>query len=233
MTYFIYGDDLSKINEFIISYSSKNNFEKILIDLNDQNLSEILGTIETPNLFGDKNIFVVNVTDTDPEIVIKFADIVKDKNCDLIILFEDSIDQRGKVFKTLSKFKTQAFEIAKDNTIFIFTDYLLAKDMKRSFQELEKLSEKREDDLMIFNMIVSSFRSIASIKFNSKIQTKIPPFKIKQMTSYSEKFTEEEVKKIIKTLAENDLKFKIGEITSEMLVLHSMNTILQDRNLKE
>jgi DNA polymerase III delta subunit len=85
---------------------------------------------------------------------------------------------------------------------------------------------------MIFNMIVSSLRSIVGIKFNTKQKNKIPPFKIRQMSSSSDKFSEDEIKNLYKILCENDLKFKTGELSSEMLLLHSINSILKDGSSK-
>lgn len=232
MTQFLYGDDLTKLNNYIINYSSKNNFSRINYELNPENISEIIGTLGTPNLFGDKNLFVIDITETDPELVLKFYEAIKGQDFELIIVNEGSIDQRSKVFKTLSTLKTQSYELPKNNLIFNFTDYVISKDLKKTYEELSKLQENKEDDLMIFNMVVSSFRSIAAIKFDSKLKNKIPPFKVRQMNSISEKYTLEDVKKIIKILAENDLKFKSGELTSEMLLLHSINSIIKDGSSK-
>jgi len=232
MIYFLYGDDLPKLNNFIVGYASKNSLSRINFELNSENISEIIGTLGTPNLFGDKNLFIIDITESDPEIILKFYESIKNSDYELIILNEGSIDQRSKVFKSLSNFKTQSYELPKNNSIFNFTDYVISKDIKKTYEELLKLQENKEDDLMIFNMLVSSFRSIAAIKFDSKLKNKIPPFKVSQMNAIAEKYSVDQVKKIIKILAENDLKFKTGEITSEMLLLHSINTIIDNGSSK-
>jgi len=232
MIYFLYGDDLPKLNNFIVGYASKNSLSRINFELNSENISEIIGTLGTPNLFGDKNLFIIDITESDPEIILKFYESIKNSDYELIILNEGSIDQRSKVFKSLSNFKTQSYELPKNNSIFNFTDYVISKDIKKTYEELLKLQENKEDDLMIFNMLISSFRSIAAIKFDSKLKNKIPPFKVSQMNAIAEKYSVDQVKKIIKILAENDLKFKTGEITSEMLLLHSINTIIDNGSSK-
>jgi DNA polymerase III delta subunit len=232
MIYFLYGDDLPKLNNFIVGYASKNSLSRINFELNSENISEIIGTLGTPNLFGDKNLFIIDITESDPEIILKFYESIKNSDYELIILNEGSIDQRSKVFKSLSNFKTQSYELPKNNSIFNFTDYVISKDIKKTYEELLKLQENKEDDLMIFNMLLSSFRSIAAIKFDSKLKNKIPPFKVSQMNAIAEKYSVDQVKKIIKILAENDLKFKTGEITSEMLLLHSINTIIDNGSSK-
>lgn len=232
MIYFLYGDDLPKLNNFIVGYASKNSLSRINFELNSENISEIIGTLGTPNLFGDKNLFIIDITESDPEIILKFYESIKNSDYELIILNEGSIDQRSKVFKSLSNFKTQSYELPKNNSIFNFTDYVISKDIKKTYEELLKLQENKEHDLMIFNMLISSFRSIAAIKFDSKLKNKIPPFKVSQMNAIAEKYSVDQVKKIIKILAENDLKFKTGEITSEMLLLHSINTIIDNGSSK-
>lgn len=232
MIQFFYGENLSKLSDSISNYAKNNNLQKINLDLNSDNIADILGSLDTPNLFGESNLFIINITDSEFEDIEKFSKGFKDY-FELILVNDGSIDARGKSFKLLSKYKSQEFvAAAKTSNIFLFTDYLFAKDMKKTFQELENLHQSGEEDLMIFNMIVSSLRSIAGIKFNTKQKNKIPPFKIKQMSSSADKFSEDEIKNLYKILSENDLKFKTGELTSEMLLLHSINSILKDGSSK-
>ena len=232
MIQFFYGENLSKLSESISTYAKKNNLQKINFDLTTENSYDILGSLDTPNLFGESNLFIVNVTDCEFEDIDKFSKGFKDY-FELILVNEGSIDARGKSFKLLNKYKPQEFQaVSKGSNIFLFTDYLFSKDLKRTYQELENLHQSGEDDLMIFNMIVSTLRSIAGIKFDTKQKNKIPPFKIRQMASSAEKFTQDDLKNLYKILCENDLKFKTGEITSEMLLLHSINSILKDGSSK-
>lgn len=227
MIYFLYGDDTAKISNYVSSLSKKNSFNKINYELNSENISEIIGNLDTPNLFGEKNLFIIDITDTDPEVVLDFTRRINDSH-EVIILFEDNIDQRSKVFKTLSSYKTTSFKNIKNSNIFEFTDLLINKDTKKVYQELQKLEEAGEEDLAIFNMIVSAFRNIAAIKFDTKLKSKIIPFKVNFYNKAANLYTNEEVKEIYKILSENDLKFKTGEITSDMLLIHSINTILKN-----
>jgi DNA polymerase III delta subunit len=227
MIQFIHGDDLPKINLFISDYLKKNNLNKITYSLNAENISEILGNIDTPNLFGEKNLFVVDITECEFEDLEKFVKALTEDS-ELILLYEGLFDQRSKSFKLLSKFKSFEFKLVKTSNIFAFTDCLLSGDLKKTYQELEKLNEAGEEDLMIFNMVVSTFRNLAAIKFDTKLKSKVPPFKIGLYTSASKRYTDDEIKNIYKILAENDLKFKTGEITSEMILLHSINTVLKN-----
>jgi DNA polymerase III delta subunit len=232
MIQFFYGDNLSKLSDSISNYAKKNNLQKINYELSSENIPDILGALDTPNLFGESNLFIVDVTDCEFEDIEKFSKGFKDY-FELIIVNEGSIDARGKSYKLLSKFRPQEFvAAAKTSNIFLFTDYLFAKDLKKTYQELENLQQSGEEDLMIFNMIVSTLRSIIGIKFDTKQKSKIPPFKIRQMTASADKFSEEDIRKLYKILSENDLKFKTGELTSEMLLLHSINSILKDGSSK-
>ena len=231
MVNFVYGDDLTKINNFISELIKKNNFVKNTLVLNELNSSEILGTIDTPSLFGDKYLFVIDVTDTESEILENFIPKIS-ANSDVIIIFEGEMDKRSKEFKLLSKLKTLNFSQIKSNGIFNFVDTLFLGDPKKTYQEYENLLKNKEEDLAIFNMIVSNLRSISYIKFNSSLANKIPPFKIGLMQKIANNYTEEELSNIYKILTENDLKFKNGELTADLLLTHTINTVLKHGNIK-
>lgn len=231
MIYFIYGDDQVKINNYILDFSKKNNLQKNYHELQADNSSEVLGSIETPSLFGDKNLFIIDITDTEFETLEPMIPRISDSS-EVILLYRGEIDKRSKEFKLLSKLKTINYSQVKSNAVFTFVDTLFLGDPKKTYQEYENLMKNKEEELAIFNLIVSTLRSLSYFKFDSKLKTKVPPFKKSFFEILAKKYTEEDISNIYNVLAQNDLKFKNGELTSDMLLVHTINTILNHANNK-
>ena len=104
MLNFIFGDDQVKVNNFISEFVKKNNFQKSAHELTEDNISELVGIIDTPSLFGDKNLYIIDVTNSEFETLEKFISSL-DSNSDVFLLYEGEIDKRSKEYKLLSKIK--------------------------------------------------------------------------------------------------------------------------------
>lgn len=231
MLNFIFGDDQVKVNNFISEFVKKNNFQKSAHELTEDNISELVGIIDTPSLFGDKNLYIIDVTNSEFETLEKFISSL-DSNSDVFLLYEGEIDKRSKEYKLLSKIKTVNFSEVKSNAVFYFVDTLFLGDPKKTYQDLENLLKNKEEELSIFNLIVSTLRSLAFVCFESPLKSKIPPFKKSFFESLAKKYSQEEIANMYKIISENDLKFKNGELTSEMLLTHTVNTVLNHGNTK-
>jgi DNA polymerase III delta subunit len=220
MKYFFYGNFEVKINEKISEIVVKNKFVKTEFSLNSDNLSETILALDTENLFGDKLLFVIDVTDSEIEVLENFLKMIP-ANCDLVITYRGDLEKSSKILKIIpASITTLEFKKSKLGNVFLFTDYLISKDLVKTYQELKKLDD---NEVLIFNNIVSVTRSLLGLKLNLDLKNKILPFKISLFKKAAEKFSEEELKLIYNNLYLNDLKFKKGEITDEMLLLHSVN----------
>lgn len=220
MKYFFYGNFDVKINERISEITLKNNFVKNEFPLEEENLNEIISGMSSESLFGDKNLYVVDITETEIETLDNFLKIVP-SNSDLIIVFRNELEKTSKILKIIPKeYVVQEFKKTKSGNIFYFTDYLISKELNKTYAELNKLDD---NEVLIFNNIVSATRSLLGVKLDLDLKNKIPPFKISLFKKAAEKFSEESLISIYNNLYLNDLKFKKGEITDEMLVLHSVN----------
>jgi len=227
MRYFYYGNFESKINEKISELVSNGNFVKIEYPLNSENISEIISSMSSESLFGDKNLYSVDITDSEVEDIDAFFKIFP-ANCDVVVIHREELEKSSKILKIIPKdFTILEFKKNKTGNIFSFTDYLLSGDINKTFSELSKLED---NEVLIFNNIVSVARNLIGLKFDLGIKSKIIPFKVglyKKAVTY---FSEEDLIVIFNNLALNDLRFKKGEINGEMLLLHSVNLFFINKN---
>ena len=227
MKYFFYGDFELKINQKISEIVTKNNFERKYYDTEGADISEILSELGSENLFGDKNIYIIDITETDIETILNFFKFIPE-NCEIVIVYKDTLEKSSKILKNLPKnISILEFKKSKSGNIFNFTDFVVAKDIAKSYLELSKLEE---NEVLIFNNIVSAGRSLLALKADLNIKSKIIPFKVGVYKKNYEKYTFEELKDLYNNLYKNDLKFKKGEINGEMLLLHSINLFFIDSN---
>lgn len=227
MKYFFFGDFELKINQKVSEIVTKNNFSRKYFEIEDENISEILAELSSENLFGDKNIYIVDVTENEISTIQEFLKKIPPV-CDLIIVYRDTLEKSSKILKSVpSDISQLEFKKTKSGNVFAFVDSLVAQDITKTYLELSKLDE---NEVLIFNNIVSAARSLLSIKKDLNIKNKIIPFKVGFYKKNSEKYTLEELEEIYNNLHTNDLKFKKGEINGEMLLLHSVNLFFLKQN---
>jgi DNA polymerase III delta subunit len=227
MKYFFYGNFEVKINDKISEIIKKNNFSKIEFSLNTENLEEILAGLFSLSLFNEKNLFVIDITNTKSEEIEKFFSLLKGE-FDIAIYYRDDLPKTSKILKFLPKdFTILEFKKGSEGNVFNLSDSLISKDIKKSYLELKKLNE---NEVAVFNGVLSSFRGLFGLKFELYTKDKIVPFKIGLYKKAVENFDKEELKNIYNNFYYNDLKFKKGEITDEMLLLHTVNLFFLDQN---
>ncbi len=227
MRNFYYGNFESKIREKISETVQKGKFLKFEYPLVPDNISEILSGIFSESLFGDKNIYVIDITESEFEDIEKFIQLISPVS-EVIVIYRDDLDKNSKILKLFSKeFYTQEFKKSKTGNIFSFTDSILLGDLNKTYLELKKLDE---NEVLIFNNIVSVARNLLALKLDLSIKSKIIPFKLGLYKKSIEYYSKQDLTNIYSNLAENDLRFKRGEINSEMLLLHSINLFFINKN---
>jgi DNA polymerase III delta subunit len=231
MKLFYYGNFEIKISEKINELALKNNLTKLKFDLDSENLSEIITSLSMESLFGDKNLIIVNGTESEFEVLESlFKQLPNSGN--LILLINKDLEKSSKLLKLIPKsFTVQEIKQPKKGNIFSFTDQLLGDDISKTYLELLKLSE---NEVLIFNNIISVGRNLLSLKLNLSTQSKIIPFKLGLYKKALGNYNKEDLYNIYNNLFINELKFKTGEINSEMLLIHSVNLfyIYKNGNLK-
>ena len=231
MKLFYYGNFEIKISEKINELAIKNNLTKLKFDLDSENLSEIITSLSMESLFGDKNLIIVNGTESEFEVLESLFKQLPNSGS-LILIINKDLEKSSKLLKLIPKsFTVQEIKQPKKGNIFSFTDQLLGDDISKTYLELLKLSE---NEVLIFNNIISVGRNLLSLKLNFSTQSKIIPFKLGLYKRALGNYNKEELYNIYNNLFINELKFKKGEINSEMLLIHSVNLfyIYKNGNLK-
>jgi len=229
--YILAGNDISKINNTVSTSIKKYSFQPINYSLSEENFSEILGSIETPSLFGERILVIVDITESDTELSEKFIEKTKE-NKDLYIIYQKKLDSRTKFAKFLQSNKVLIYDSVENTNPFDFGDLVLAQKVKESYEELKLLESKNLEYVSLFNGILNSTRNLMNTYYNTNSKKSIFPNKRNFYQTLIEKYQEAGIKDIYQVLQENDLKLKRGEITDEMLVLRSMNYILNYGNNK-
>ena len=223
--YILAGTDISKIHQTVSNSIKKYSFEVLNYSLSDENFSEILGNLDTPNLFGERILTIVDVTESDSELTERFIDKTKEVK-DLYIIYQKKLDSRTKFAKFLISNKALIYDIKEDLSPFEFGDLVLNQKVKESYLELKRLESNGADFVSLFSGIVTSSRNLLNYIYKTNARKSIFSNKLEMYKNLSKKFSEEDINKIYSMLTENDLKFKKGEISDEMLILSSMNFIL-------
>ena len=229
--YILAGDDISKISNTINSSVKKYSFQEVNTALNEDNFSEIIANLDTPSLFGERILTVVDITETESELSEKFIEKSKDIK-DLYVIYQKKLDSRTKFAKYLISRKALLYELKEEISPFKFGELVVNNQTKEAYEEMKLLQEKGIDNISLFNGILTSCRNILNLKFDTNAKKSIFYSRLSFFQNIASKLSQEDIKKIYSVLGENDLKFKRGEISEEMLILHTMNYILNYGNNK-
>lgn len=230
--YILAGSDISKISNTVNSSIKKYSFQTLNFNLTEENFSEILANLDTPSLFGDRILLIVDITETESELSEKFIEKAKEFK-DLYVIYQKKLDSRTKLAKFLISNKALVYdEVAEAVSPFKFGELVLSQKVKEAYEEFNLLEKNEVDPVSIFSGIVTASRNLLNFSLGTNAKKSIFPKSISFFENLSKKYSIEDIKKIYGLLAENDLKFKRGEITEEMMVLSSMNYILNYGNNK-
>lgn len=113
---------------------------------------------------------------------------------------------------------------AEDNSkVFDLTDAISEKNLKKSLQVLSSLMKKKEEPLILFNMLVTQVRNMLILSdFGSSNQseiakeTKIHPFVVKKTLSSLKNFSFEKLAQYYRILEDFDYRIKNGLIDTDL-----------------
>jgi len=182
MTYVLYGLENYLINKKIKEIISENNISDFSIskfNLEQFLLENIIDDANTPDMFGEKKLIIVEnayiFTGTIKKNALEhkidtLTDYLNNPNENTIIVFKvdnEKLDVRKKIVK-LIKEKTQVFEYNKLNNINSFVKELL-KDYKIENNNISFLINRVGDNL---NNLENEIEKLKIFKFEEKIITK-------------------------------------------------------------
>jgi len=221
MSYFLYGSNEKELKDFIKIYKENNSFLTKEYELNELNLEEILISVSSESLFGDRFLYIVDITNSNEELVFSFANRLKKDSLEnasnLIILYSDDLVSRSKILSSFEGFTFKNYKYEKPE-IYKLVDLIISGNLKDTYSEISRLGVTNVDEIYVFNLLVSGFRSIEYFCLDLEQKNNIPPFKKSFYEKLSKRYDFIEIKKISQKLFEIDLKFKTGELTEDMVL---------------
>lgn len=168
----------------------------------DKNVNQVLLEATTPQLFSDKRLVMVEVTD---EKLIDLDKITGDENLTLVLKLNKQLNQSSVLLKSAQSMGGMIFNLSeKDETsIFPLLDDLAEKNSRGVYTKIEKLYEEFGFQY-ISTMIFYMFRRLI-------MPTKsLPPFVLKKIERQKANFTTKRLKELYKFACETDYKIKSG-----------------------
>jgi DNA polymerase III delta subunit len=216
MAFFLYGDSLLKINDEIAKIYSKEKYTKVLVELTEENYLDLGPKIFSENLFGDKYLYILDITDTENQTIEKFfSDKEALKLDNIVVICRKNLISSSKIIQIFKGCEIKELKDTSEN-IFELADLIISGDISKVYKEIEK--HKKLEEVYVFNMVVSGFRSVEYLILGMNQASKIPPFKKGFYQKVVQNYNELKIKEISQKLFDLDLKFKTGEITEDMLL---------------
>ena len=216
MAFFLYGDSLLKINDEIAKIYSKEKYTKVLVELTEENYLDLGPKIFSENLFGDKYLYILDITDTENQFIEKFfSDKEALKLDNIVVIYRRNLISTSKIIQIFKGCEIKELKDTAEN-IFELADLIISGDISKVYKEIEK--HKKLEEVYVFNMVVSGFRSVEYLILGMNQASKIPPFKKGFYQKVAQNYNELKIKEISQKLFDLDLKFKTGEITEDMLL---------------
>jgi len=221
MIYFIYGRNNLLEQKSIEEIVKKiNPSEKIEINLEELTPAEFAGKVTTPNIFGYKNVFLIEIGDTTDKDFNKALENVKELPKEIHLIFKTTKTYRkdSKILKSIRELKNTKvirLEEKKDFTIFNFLDAVYSKDKKKSYRLLGELEKKEEPAFKIHSMFLYQLRNVAKVKFGANFQA--ASFIKDKIKKQAGGFTEKQISELYEYFYKTDRNIKLGLIPENVL----------------
>lgn len=221
MAYFLYGSNQKDLKDFIKKYKDKNDFLTKEFEVSEENLEEILISILSESLFGEKFLYIIDITNSSEETIFSLAKRLKkeskENSTNVIVQYSDDLVSRSKILTSFDGFTFENFKNEKPE-IYKLVDFIISGNLKEVYTEITRLGISNVDEIHIFNLVVSGFRSIEYFCLDLDQKKSVLPFKKNFYEKLSGRYTDSEIKNISQKLFEMDLKFKTGELTEDMVL---------------
>lgn len=190
----LHGPAKSASRKKLVELKRKFDQNSVVVYEEGTNLQTIIGSIITPSLLSEQQVFVLENPSED--FVLDSSLITH--NLSLILWFDHEVDT-----KKWPGFEALFFPEAKEVSVFPFLDFLAAQDQK-AFLEMEKLKNAGFDIHYCLTMVFYLLRNLIATPKNA------PDFVRKKLARQRTRFNREDIKSLYKELLEIDFKFKSG-----------------------
>lgn len=231
MIFLIHGKNELESQKTVSEIHKKfNPQEKIEVDLEELSPAEFAEKTLTPNMFGYKNLLIVEIGKTTNDQLLKHIGIATKAPTETTIIFTTNKKYRSnsKVIKLVKEIKeSKIIEVKenRDSTIFNFLDAVFNKERKKAYKLLETLLEKEEPSFKTHSMLVYQLRNIAKTKFGGSVSA--PSFVKNKLKKQSNKFSKENILSLYEYFYKTDRDMKLGLIPDNILNIISIEKIME------
>jgi len=236
MIWFLYGKNPLLIQENIQKILETGKYhEKLEISCESNEipcLEYFINIVTTPNMFGEKNVALVELDKLSEKEVIKYIETSQKDPSDIDIIFylKNNLPPKNKVLtilKTLKDVKVIEVTEQKDWSLFNLADALFEKNAKKTYELLRKLDIKGESPIAIHAILSQHLRNIARIKFGAEV--KLAPFVQNKIKRQANNFLENDILRLYKYFYETDKKLKSGELRENIATVLTIEEILNNK----
>jgi DNA polymerase III delta subunit len=187
-----------------------------VLDGKQVNWSNIVMTISSPQLFVDKQLFIIENMDE----AITLEKLVGTDSTTVILKISKQLAANSKLLKEAMAQKAEVISLTEKDevSVFPFLDSLAEKN-SRSFVQLEQLFESFGGQY-ILTMIFFMLRRLVAPPKN------LPPFVLKKMENQKKNFSLEKIRQSYKEAILTDFKIKNGLIEERMGITLLVQNIL-------
>ncbi len=188
----------------------------ILVFGPDENLGQILINLQTPSLFTQERLFILENPPED--FTLENLPI----NSTLVLWFDHQIDEKKPVMGWVRKQgQVLFFEEVKEVSVFPFLDALGMKD-KNAFLKLQQLGKTGADTGYIVSMILYLLRTLVVPNKNA------PAFVKEKVLRQKKNFSDAQLISFYKFVLETDFKIKSGLLEPDQAQFLLVNKFVTD-----
>ncbi|MBN1162845.1 hypothetical protein JXA34_03845 [Patescibacteria group bacterium] len=231
MIYIVHGDDISTSRSLVVNQQKKLGIEtKQEIDLTEIEPRDFKNLVTQTNLFGQKELILVDISKVDTARADKCIAILKDAVSDnsIVLLTNKSLPKSNTFIKNATTLNAKIIhtQIEPKGNIFDFADSVFYKNRTKAYRELAHLISDRSDEFHIFSILYYNLKNIAHAKHNSPAFESLKPFQKNKFQNQAQLFSDQALLEIFRTFYQNDKMVKIGELTPDILITRSIEKVL-------
>lgn len=195
----LHGPATNSSRKRLIEIKQKFDQNNIVVFEERSNIDQIIGNLITTSLFPDEKLFILENPQED------FTCTLYPVPYTLVFWFDHTITEKKPIMEWVKKSKGEIlfFPESREVSVFLFLDYLAAKDMK-AFLEIKKLKQGNFD---VFYLITMTFYLLRNLVVTPK---NAPEFVRQKLEKQRRNFDLEKIPKLYKEILDLDFKLKSG-----------------------
>jgi len=242
MIYLLHGENTSASRNNLLSIQKKhstasdNSIDKIELNPLTTTPAQLINTCMYIDMFGSTPFIIFDVSGVGRQNLSPYAEKLDEvpKETILVIYSDKELTKTNPFLIGAQKNKATIIQspLFKNSNVFRFIDNVYSLKRKQSYMELRNLLNANEDEIYILTMLEYGLRTMAYIKFESKMTLTLSPQMRGRAKATSENFTQENVMKLYDELYRIDKEAKTGEIPTSILLPLTIEKIWKHSRLE-